>query len=134
MKTYMTIVMSFIILTTGFGVNNALCQSGQIYTVLVQYFEALRTGDTQQLKSLLSDELLIRRNETFSNPRYSEFLKSIYSQVEFKVIDTTQVYTDEINVDIEVISDSHEPIRETITFINKEGEWKLYKDRKDDGN
>jgi hypothetical protein len=116
------------------GINNALPQTDQLDNILVQYFAALRTGNLQMLRSLLSDELLKQRNETFSNPRYSEFLKSIYGHVEFKIINTTQLNDNQISVDIEVTSDTQTQMKETITFIKQQGEWKLHKDRKDNWN
>jgi len=134
MRKYVAVVISILMFSGILGVNNALPQTDQLDNVLVQYFDALRTGDLQMLRSLLSDELLKRRSKTLSNPRYSEFLKSIYGHVKFKVINTTQLNNDQISVDIEVTSDTQAQTKENITFIKEQGEWKLYKDRKDDRN
>lgn len=134
MKKYVTVVISILMFSGILGLNNALPQTDQLDNVLVQYFDALSTGDLQMLRSLLSDELLKRRSKTLSNPRYSEFLKNIYGHVKFKVINTTQLNNDQISVDIEVTSDSQTQTKENITFIREQGEWKLQKDRKDDRN
>ena len=134
MKKHVAVVITILIFSGIVGVNSAFSQTDQLDVVLVQYFDALRTGDLQMLRSLMSDDLLKRRNETFSNPRYSEFLKSIYGNVKFEIINTTQLNNDQVSVDIEVFSDKQTQAKETISFIKEQGEWKLYKDRKDDLN
>ncbi len=134
MKKYVTVVISILMFAGVFGVDNALPQTDQLDNVLVQYFDALRTGDLQMLRSLLSDELLKRRSKALNNPRYSEFLKSIYGQATFEVTNTNQSTSDQISVDIEVTSDRKTQLKETIIFIKEQGEWKLHRDRKDDKN
>lgn len=126
------IVISILLFSGIVGGNNTFPQAGQLNGILVQYFNALKTGNLQILKSLLSDDLLDRRSKALSNPRYSDFLKSIYGHAEFKVIDIQQLDNDQISVNVEVISDSQTQLKETITFIKKQGEWKLHKDRKDE--
>jgi len=134
MKKFAMIVISILMFSGILGVNTALPQAGQLNSVLAQFFNALKTGNLQILRSLSSDELIERRSKRLSNPRYSDFLKSIYGHAEFKVIDVQQIDNDQISVDIEVISDNQTQLTETITFIKKQEKWKLLKDRKDDRN
>lgn len=128
MKKHLAVVISILVLSGILGFNNALPQKGQLDNVLVQYFDALKTGNLQILRSLLSDELLKSRSKALSNPRYSEFLKSIYGNAEFTVINTTQLKNNQITVDIVVASDGQTQTNETITFVKENGEWKLLKD------
>jgi len=134
MKNYMAFMISFLMLFGVLGVANGLSQNDQLGNALIQYFDALKTGNLEILKSILSDELLQRRIKALNNPRYSEFLKNIYGNAEFKVINIIQSNTDLTNVDIEIISDSQTPINETITFIKRHGVWKPHKDRSDTGD
>jgi hypothetical protein len=134
MNKYLTVIISFLIFSGTFGVMNAFPQADLLDNALAQYFDALKTGNVAILKSVLSDELLQRRSKALNSPRYSEFLKSIYGQAEFKIINITQSTSDQASVDVEVISDNQTQINETITFIKENGIWKLHKDRKDTQN
>jgi len=134
MNKYITVTISFLIFSGIFGVMNAFPQADPLDNALAKYFDALRTGNVAILQSVLSDELLQRRGKALKSHSYSEFLKSIYGQAEFKIINITQSASDQASVDIEVISDNQTQINETITFIKKNGVWKLHKDRKDDRN
>jgi hypothetical protein len=132
MTKHLIVVISVLIFFGVLGANNALPSTSELDNVLTQYFEALRTGDLQMLRFLLSDELLERRSKMLSNPRYSEFLKSIYGHAKFTIIDATQIDDNQISFDIEVTSDTQTQIKGTIIFIQEKGEWKLQKERKND--
>jgi hypothetical protein len=134
MKKHVMIVISILMFLGILGANNASPQTSQLDNVLAQYFDALRTGDLQVLRSLLSDELLERRGKTLSNPRYSEFLKNIYGNAKFEIINTTQLNDSQISVDIEATSGTQTRIKETIIFIREHRKWKLHKDKKDQSN
>ena len=130
MKNYVAVIISFIMLFGLLGVNKVLSQNDQLGDVLIQYFDALKTGNLEILESILSDDLLQRRNKALKNPRYSEFLKNIYGHSEFKVINITQSNTGLAIVDFEIISGSQTHMNETITFIKQHGIWKLHKNKK----
>jgi len=53
-----------------------------------QYMQALINGDINTMRSLLAEKLLKRKANIFSNPDYPQFLKKLYKNAKYEIVNS----------------------------------------------
>jgi hypothetical protein len=85
--------------------------------VVAMYFQALKSGDTETVKNLISGKLYEKRiNLLENNQGYPAFLKRLYQGLNFQIVNTYQE-ADEAYVDVVVLRQNgdHSPLTLKLT-------------------
>lgn len=89
---------------------------------VLSYFQALKNGDVETIKDLITGEMYNRRKVLLEqNANYPEFLQKVYQGAEFKIIETTI----EANATLVTVE---------VTFPDRTKQFVLYLENDDLGN
>jgi hypothetical protein len=92
------------------------------------YLSALQQGDVKTIKDSITGDLYKKRKVLLEqNESYPEFLKNIYQEAEFQLLETN-INNDNAQINIEI--SFPDETRYFILFLKKDasGEWKIYKE------
>ena len=87
--------------------------------VLVEFFYALREGNTSMLKQLLDGNLLEKRKRLLDNPLYPEFLRKMYSEARFEIHGYENIGSNRIKIDAEILLNDEESIPISFFLVTK---------------
>jgi uncharacterized membrane protein YvbJ len=116
------IITVFIIL----GFNIVQAEASEPGEVVSQYFQALKHGDTEIVKSLITDKLYEKRIVLLEkNSNYSTFLKRYYQGATVRVVNVNNIAEKSyVDVEIESQDGSNSPI--TLILTKDSGHnWKI---------
>lgn len=95
---------------------------------VLSYFQALKNGDIETVKSLITGEMYNKRKVLLEqNENYSEFLKKVYQGAEFRINKTTEIDND-VLVNVEVDSPNGKKDLNLLLKKDMEGNWKIFKE------
>jgi len=73
-----------------------------------EYLNALFSGNTFKIKSMLGENLLSKRQRLLSNPTYSSFLNNTYNDAKYKILRCTSLRDTKVVIDVKIIRDQQE--------------------------
>ncbi len=91
----------------------------QAKNVLVEFFYALREGNTTLLEELIDGSLLDKRKRLLGNPLYSEFLKRRYSDASFEICRYENIGSNRIRIDARIVLSQEESIPISFLLVSK---------------
>jgi hypothetical protein len=71
--------------------------------IVEQYMQALKNGDVTTVRSKLSKSQLREKNTTFKTSDYDRFLRNLYKNSRYEILNTEITGVDTAIVDVEVI-------------------------------
>lgn len=123
-KSIFCILIAVFIISFG-AINANALEPGD--TVL-RFLQSLKNGNIEMIKDSITGEFLSKRKVLLEqNENYSEFLKKVYQEAEFRINETTAIDND-VLVNVEVNSPNGKT--ELNLFLKKdmEGNWKIFKE------
>jgi hypothetical protein len=70
--------------------------------VLESFLNAQASGDIEIIKESLGGELLEKRLRLLNNPNYGAFLRDVYKDASFKILNYTNLQNDSIQIDVKI--------------------------------
>ena len=125
MKKY-KIFLSFILALIILGFNIFTVAATEPDQVITAYFEALKVGDIELIKDLISNNLYNKKRVLLEkNPKYGNFLKKIYQDADIHIVNIAKkdkgTY---VNVEINFLNGG----QDLVTFLltkNNAKDWKI---------
>ena len=127
MKKYITIYISLLITFLAFwGFSMLPAEAANPHEVVTEYFVALKNGNTEAAKNLLSENFYQKRKGLLKNNRYySEFLKKFYEASRFHIVNTVQKNA-RAYVDVEqTLKDGSKNTVALTLQEDKPGDWRI---------
>jgi uncharacterized membrane protein YvbJ len=123
-KLFQALCLAVVFMILSLNVLNA--EASEPGEVVTAYFQALKNGDTETVKNLITGKLYDKRIDLLEkNAGYSVFLKKFYQGVSVRVVNTVKE-TEEAYVDVEIESQDGSQNPMTLT-LKKDGDanWKI---------
>ena len=95
---------------------------------VLSYFQALKNGDIETIKDLITGEMYEKRKVLLEqNENYSEFLKKVYQEAEFRINETNETDNDVlVNVEVNTLNGKTE--FNLLLKKDMDGNWKIFKE------
>ena len=95
---------------------------------VLSYFQALKNGDIETVKGLITGEMYNKRKVLLEqNENYSEFLKKVYQEAEFRINETNEIDNDVlVNVEVNTLNGKTE--FNLLLKKDMDGNWKIFKE------
>lgn len=87
--------------------------------VLELFLNAQATGNTEVIKESLGGYLLKKRLRLLNNPDYSSFLKDVYKDSNFEILNYKNLQKDSIQIDVKIDLDEQESSKFRFLLIKK---------------
>jgi len=125
MKKY-KIFLSFIIALIILGFNIFTVAATEPDQVITAYFKALKVGDIELIKNLISNNLYNKKRVLLEkNPKYGNFLKKIYQDADIHIVNIAKkdkgTY---VNVEINFLNGGQDLVTFLLTKDNAK-DWKI---------
>ena len=123
-KSIFCILIAAFIISFGVTKANALEPDDTV----LKFLQALKNGNIEMIKNSISGEFLNKRKVLLEqNENYSEFLKKVYQEAEFRINETTEIDND-VLVNVEVNSPNGKTELNLLLKKDLEGNWKIFKE------
>ena len=127
MKKYIIVYYSLLVTFLIFcGLATLPAEAANPNKVVTEYFKALKNGNTEAIKYLLSDDFYRKRKNLLeNNPYYSQFLQRFYKDSDFYIVNTVQKNTQAL---VEVVQTLKDGSKSTVTLTlneNKPKDWRI---------
>lgn len=128
MKKYLIITL-FLVMIPFLSASEGYTIDYDLQMTVTKLFNSLKEGDVNVLSSLLSESYLKHRQNLLKNPNYPDFLRNLYKDTEFKIVNVKSVSTNRVTVEIEIIKKGQKFSEAHFDFINHMGKWKLMRNK-----
>ena len=109
------------------SITAAKAQPAEPSEVVIRYFQALKEGNTDLIKSLISGKLHKKKKDLLeSNSNYSLFLKRLYQGANTQIIDIVMVGDKNCHVDAEIkLRDGSQLLTRFLLTRNDNDDWQI---------